>query len=172
MSEAFDLFKCSKDLDIEEFLRKKAVQFEDRGWCNVYLLLNKEELSKKKFKVEAYFTLSHKVIGLCDGVSKTKMREIKSLSQDNNIHFVLIGQLGKHIYIDDTNEENNCRSEITSHEILDRAFEVIGKSHDLIPCRCVLVECSDDEKVHNVYKDYNFKYLQFDGEHHQFYKSI
>lgn len=39
------------------------------------------------------------------------------------------------------------RSSITSREILDYAFEVIYASSALIPCKCALVECSDEEKV-------------------------
>lgn len=172
LSEAINMFRCSKDPDIEEFLREKAIQFEDRGWCSVYLLLNNNELSNKNFKIEAYFTLSHKVISLCNSISKSKIKEVKSSNKNNNIHFVLIGQLGKYIYIDNDNKEDNCCSDITSKEILDMAFEVIVKSHDLIPCRCVLVECNDDERVHNIYLNYKFKYLQFDDGHHQFYKPI
>lgn len=172
MSEAFDIFRCSKDLDIENFLRQKAIQFEERGWCRVYLMMNKEELSKRKFKVEAYFTLSHKSVILQEDVSGTKRREVGYSKTDTNIHFVLIGHLGKKIYIDEENPSNNFYSDVSSKEILDRAFEVIGKAHELISCRCVLVECNDSEKVHKVYTDYDFKYLQHDGEHHQFFKKI
>lgn len=63
-------------------------------------------------------------------------------------------------------------SEVKSLEILNRAFEVIYKAHELINCRCVLVECNDNDKVHKVYTTYGFKYLQDDGEHKQFYKRI
>ena len=83
---------------------------------------------------------------------------------------MLIGQLGKHI---ERLEDGTLSSaDIGSKEILDEAFAVIQESSDLIPCRCVLVECSDNPKVHKVYEDYHFKYFQFDGEHHQYYKKL
>lgn len=166
------MFRCSKDLDIEVFLREKAVQYEERGWCSVYLLMNEEFLSQKKFKVEAYFTLSHKSVYLQDDISGNMRRQVGRFKEDTNIHFVLIGQLGKHIYIDENCTTNNHISEISANEILDRAFEIIGKAHELITCKCVLVECNDSVKVHQVYYDYGFKYLQHDGEHHQLFKKI
>ena len=61
---------------------------------------------------------------------------------------------------------------LSSAEILDNAFEVIQDADALIPCRCALVECSENEKVHQVYLDYGFHFFQFDGTHHQFYKRI
>ena len=72
--------------------------------------------------------------------------------------------------ISDT-EEEIC-AEITSSEILDYAFEIIRDSSSLIPCRCVLVECSENPKVQKIYTDYGFSYFQFDGEHYQFYKRV
>lgn len=65
-----------------------------------------------------------------------------------------------------------CISDISSTQILDYAFEVITGASHLIPCRCVMVECSDNEKVQRVYTDYGFKFFQYDGEHYQFYKKV
>lgn len=38
LSEALDMFRCFKDADIESFLREKAIEFEKRGFCTVYLI--------------------------------------------------------------------------------------------------------------------------------------
>ena len=103
-------------------------------------------------------------------MTKTKIKEIDGFKNAQSLHFVLIGQLGKYIL---KNEDNTyTRSEITSTEILNYAFEVIQASSDLIPCRCVMVECNDEEKVKNVYEKYNFKFFQNDGEHNQYYKVL
>ena len=83
---------------------------------------------------------------------------------------MLIGQLGKHIEKLETGEIRSA--DIAGREILDNAFEVIRQSDALIPCRCVLVECNDNEKIHKVYTDYQFKFFQNDGEHDQFFKKI
>ena len=103
-------------------------------------------------------------------MTKTKVKEINGFKTVESLHFVLIGQLGKYIIKNDDNVY--MRSEITSKEILDHAFEVIYSSSNLIPCRCVLVECNDEEKVKKTYENYGFKFFQNDGEHNQYYKVL
>ena len=157
------------DEDIENFLRQKAIQYIQRNWCAVYLIVDEQEFDSGRIKVDAYFTLSHKTL-IPSAASKTTVKNASGFKEAESVHFVLIGQLGKHI---EQLENGELRApDISSHEILDDAFEIIRASSALIPCRCVLVECSDNKKVHKVYTDYQFKKFQFDGEHHQFYKQI
>ncbi len=163
-------FKCSQDLDIETFLHTNAEQYLERGWCNVYLILNEASFLNGELKIEAYFTLSHKTLCVTSDMTKTKVREIDGFKTAQSLHFVLIGQLGKYIFKNDDN--TYTRSEITSKEIIDYAFEIIYAASDLIPCRCVLVECSDEEKVRNTYEKYGFKFFQNDGKHNQYYKVL
>lgn len=170
MLSALSNFKCSQDLDIETFLHTKAKEYLERKWCNIYLILNEELFLEDKLKIEAYFTLSHKTLCVNEDMSKTKIREIDGFKTASSLHFVLIGQLGK--YILKNEDDTYTRSEITSKEILDYAFEVIYASSDLIPCRCVLVECSEEEKVRKAYEDYKFKFFQNDGIHNQYYKVL
>ena len=167
---ALSNFKCSQDLDIETFLHTRAKDFLERKLCNVYLILDEESFFKGKLKIEAYFTLSHKTLLVNEDMSKTKIKEIDGFKTAKSLHFVLIGQLGK--YISKSDDGTYIRSEITSKEILDYAFEVIYASNDLIPCRCVLVECNNEEKVRKTYEDYEFKFFQNDGVHNQYYKVL
>lgn len=167
---ALSNFKCSQDLDIENFLHTNALYFLERGLCSVYLLLNEDAFLNGKLKIEAYFTLSHKTMCVTSEMTKTKVKEINGFKTVESLHFVLIGQLGKYIIKNDDNVY--MRSEITSKEILDHAFEVIYSSSNLIPCRCVLVECNDEEKVKKTYENNGFKFFQNDGEHNQYYKVL
>lgn len=178
LSDALDSFRCYQDGDIENFLRKKAFEYLDHGWCSVYLLLDEEKFDEGQIKIDAYFTLSHKSLKMpeeCDETGKQKISKstIRKLtggfSVAETIQFVLIGQLGK--YKSET-VDGKIIADITSGEILDEAFEIIRASNELIPCRCVLVECSEEPKVHKAYIDYGFKLFQFDGKHYQFYKRI
>ena len=43
-------FKCSQDLDIENFLHTDALIFLERGWCSVYLILNETAFLNGEFK--------------------------------------------------------------------------------------------------------------------------
>ena len=163
MISALSDFRCKKDKDIEEFLSQKAVEYLKRRLCNTYLILDLSEFIKGKLKIEAYFTLSHKTLTVPDNFSKTRIQKIDGRNKyAKSLHFVLIGQLGK--YIDDKNA-----SDITMSQILAYADEVIKQSSDLIPCRCVLVECSDEPNVKKLYEDNGFAFLQNDGKHNQYY---
>lgn len=82
------------------------------------------------------------------------------------LDFVLIGHLGKRIEVKEDGQ--SISSDISGNEILDKAFEVIRSAVELIPCRCVLVECNYEPKVNQFYKDYGFSFFQNDGSHNQY----
>ena len=126
---SFRAFRSSLDDDIQSFIHEKAIYFERRGWSSVYLLFNEEYFTRGKLKLEAFFTLSHKALSVSDEVSKSMKKVIfKGISpNDTLVHFVLIGHLGKHL-------SDDYVSEITSREIIDAAFEIIGRSNELITC--------------------------------------
>lgn len=169
LSDALDSFRCCADEDMETFLRQKTFQFLERGWCSVYLILDEQEFDAGHIKISAYFTLSHKSL-IPGDVPKRKVKDAGGFKDAQSIHFVLIGHLGKYIerYVDG----KIVSDPISGKEILDFAFEVIRSASGLIPCRCVMVECNDNGKVHKVYTDYGFTFFPYDGEHHQFYKRI
>lgn len=169
LSDALDAFRCCLDEDIEIFLREKAIEYLQRNWCAVYLIVDEQKFDSGHIKIDAYFTLSHKTL-IPLVASKTSVKNASGFKESETVHFVLIGQLGK--YIERIDDGTICSADISSKEILDDAFEIVRASSALIPCRCVLVECNSNEKVHKVYTDYHFKKFQFDGEHHQFYKQI
>lgn len=164
-------FRCAQDSDIEKFLQEKAITFLDRKWCSVYLLLNQEAFENGKYVIEAYFTLSHKsMIANTETMSKTSIKKYGGFASAETLDFVLIGQLGKRIVQKD--DGTYIRSDVTSKEILDLAFEVTCAASDLIPCKYVLVECGDEEKVQKTYVDYGFSFFQKDGDHNQYCKQI
>lgn len=169
MKNALDSFRCCKDEDIESFLRYKSLDYLDRSWCAIYLIVDENAFDNGKIEILAYFTLSHKSL-IPEKASKTKVKEVSGFKTAETVHFVLIGQLGK--YIERKADESIKAADITGTMILDKAMEIIHASSDLIPCRCVLVETTANEKVQKIYTDYGFSHFQYDGEHDQFYKRI
>lgn len=135
----------------------------------MYLLVDEQEFDAGHIQVDAYFTLSHKTL-IPSSASKTSMKDASGFKESESVHFVLIGQLGKRVERLENGEV--YAADISGKEILDNAFEIVRAASALIPCRCVLVECSENEKVHKVYTDYQFRMFQFDGEHYQFYKQV
>ena len=152
---------------IEQFLHTKAIEFIDRRWCSVYLLLNEDDFINKSIKVEGYFTLSHKAMTVADNLSKTKVQKISGFKTAEALHFVLIGQLGK--YIDEYNKMCSC---LTAQDIVDEACAIIEETSEIIPCRCIMVECNDYVRNKGIYESCDFKYLQNDGDHNQYYKIL
>jgi len=169
--EALFSFHCVLDSDIEHFLHHRAIDFDNRGWCSVYLLLDEAALENRKYHILAYFTLSHKAM-VPHTISKSKIKTVTGgLKDADSLHFVLIGQLGKHIEEMPDGSWNIASVHLT--EILDYAFEIIEESSALIPCRCVLIECDQERtKLHQLYKNYGFKLLQQDDNLLQFYKPL
>lgn len=50
--------------------------------------------------------------------------------------------------------------------MLDIVFATIEEATDIIPSRCVLVECNDEIMEQGIYADYGFKYLRkYEGLH-------
>lgn len=161
-------FRCTKDADIECFLRKNAVDFQKRGLCSVYLLCDKDLFDNNIISIQAYFTLSHKILSIpIDNadVSKSVRGKLTKNRTAELFHFVLIGQLGKRIDV-------NTKSSVTGKEILEAALEVINASSDLIVCKAVLVECNKDDdhkKVNDFYINNGFKFLQSDKLNQYYY---
>lgn len=136
---ALSNFKCCLDEDIEEFLHNKSINFLERKWCSTYLLLNEEKFLNGELVVEAYFTLSNKVVTVDDSLSGNTIKNITGLKHSDFLQFILIGQIGKHI----EHVENNIKSSITLDEILDTVYELVNIVTDIVPSRYLLVECNN-----------------------------
>ena len=100
--------------------------------------------------------MSHKsMVADPENMSNRAITRYGGFKSAKTLDFVLIGQLGKYI-------DGEQRSEISGTEILDEAFDVIRQASELIPCKYVLVECSDEEKVCAFYENYQFSFFQKD----------
>lgn len=155
------------DHDVQDFINTKAIDFEKRGWATTYLLLNENALESGKLQIEGYFSLTHKAVMFDDEVSGTIRKKIASTKKAEIHPFVLIGQLGKSIVRND--DDTFSYSEITSEELLNDALGIIEQSSEFIINRNVIIECKPIEKVQNIYSNYGFVELQFDGELHTMY---
>lgn len=171
--QGLENFRNSLDDDIEEFIRHRAIDFENRNWCSTYLGLNEDEFFFGRIVLEGYFTLSNKVIELSEQVSRSQRKKMLNGISNNAeyLHVILIGQLGKHI-------DSEYKSEISMDELLDMAFEIIDSVNELIVCRCVLLECRKADSnalsfgnrtsLHCKYTEYGFVPLQQDEDKIQY----
>ena len=70
------MFKCCQDEDIENFLHEKAIIFDEKNLCRVYLILDEEKFENGEIFIVAYFTLSQRSIIFSSDVSKTTIKSI------------------------------------------------------------------------------------------------
>lgn len=144
------------------------MQYLERGWCSTYLVVDEDSFDNNVLNIQGYFTLSHKAL-IPRFASKGKIKETGGFKEAESIHFVLIGQLGRYI---DKNDDAIIYGNVSGNELLNYAMEIIRSVDSLIPCRCALVECSDNVKLHEFYTKYGFKFFQQDELHYQFYIRI
>lgn len=68
--------------------------------------------------------------------------------------------------------DNDINIFLQKRQILDSAFEVMNEASDIIPVRCVLIECNDFIRTKQIYDRYGFKYIGMDKNLHQYFKKL
>jgi hypothetical protein len=123
--EVLSLFFCTKNSDVETFLRDKAITFEKASRARTYLILDEEALTDGKIAIIAYFTVSMKALNLREGISKNVRKHLDGLGNKQGSTFVvyLIGQLGKN---------DTYRSEIDGKELITRAIATIKEAYEIV----------------------------------------
>ena len=148
-------FVCKKDLDIENFLKEKAILFEKIGKSRTYFLYDEEE---DEFKILAYFTLAIQVLKvpeellsgrktkIFDGFS-SKIRGIKI----TEFPAILIGQFGKNeLY-------QNC---ISGSEVMEYCLLILLEGQLRLGGRIIMLECKDIPYLISLYESFGFQKLE------------
>lgn len=160
--EALSCFKCCKDLDVQDFLNSKAIDFEKRGWASTYLLLSKKSFDAGDLFIEGYFSLTHKAVVFNERVSFSSRQKLLGNKKAQTGSFVLIGQLGKRM--EDKEDGTIVSSPLTANDLLDDAMTIIDQTSNYIVCRNVIIECKPIEKIKSIYESYGFSDLQYDKD--------
>nr|WP_294669014.1 hypothetical protein [uncultured Ruminococcus sp.] len=154
-------FSCSQDLDIENFLKEKAIKFERLLKARTYLILNEEELIDSNdisnVNIYGYFSIALKVLTIPEECSNSKRKQLDGLSAKihgkaiTSIPCYLIGQLARN--------SNVPRNILSGEKILEYAYSIILSSSELVGGRIIMVECHDCEKLISFYKENNFSII-------------
>lgn len=138
------VFRCSRNIDVENFLLHKAIRFEMADAAATHLIIDDKQ------QIIAYFSLSFKTLDL--NVSKTLWKKLSNgLGENGKIKAFLIGQIGKNDLI---------QSNITLQEILKSAFEKIHIAKQNIGGRVVILECEDNPKLISLYENHGFRLIE------------
>lgn len=143
-------FKCSRDTDVENFLKNKSIRFEKSDVSRTFLILDECNLmnEENKFNILGYFSLSMRNIALPEEMKKSLRRKLDGINKEaTSVDCFLIGQLGKN--------DSFCNL-VKGEEILQYALDMINEARGIIGKRVVLVECKDKEKILNFYQDNSF----------------
>lgn len=146
-------FSCPRSLDVEEFLKKKAIVFSDQSLCKTHLVFTSY---KGELVLIGYFTLSIKYIKVKKGVLssrlETRLKKFANYDKDLKeftIPALLIGQLGKNF----TNGYNRL---ITGDELLKIATDKIEKIQQEAGSKVAYLECEDKIRLTEFYSRNGF----------------
>ena len=152
LDEKLPGFICEKDRDLKDFLRNKAVTYEQHNKGKTFLIMDFDKMkNEKRAEIFAYYTLAIHSLPIPENASKNLIKKlVGSKSNAKNIPSYLIGQLAKNDLFAD---------KISGKEVLDTALVGIKKAQEFVGGRIVAVDCKPEPKLHNFYISNGFTFL-------------
>ena len=151
-------FSCPKNLDVERFLKKSAIEFTKKNQSVTYLVVSAEDV-----RLLGYFTLALKPLTvrgeMVSNTTKKKLLRVSELDEKSDIYTMsayLVAQLGK-------NFSENGENEITGEELLKLAWDKIKEMQYLGGGMVTFLEAENEEKLLSFYR--NNRFSQFDTRH-------
>lgn len=149
-------FSCPPNLDVENFLKSRAIEFSKRGFSKTHLVYWKTEDNSER-ELIGYYTIASKFITVQKNVvSNTQARKLKehgvfdTKTGKYTVAAPLIAQLGKNF-----NSGNNAL--ISGAELLYLAIEKVRKVQNEVGGRFVYLECEEEPKLMKFYEENNYK---------------
>jgi hypothetical protein len=145
-------FKCSRNIDLEDFLYNKAVTFEKNLRSRTYIYIDNDTKT-----IGAYFTIAISML-YTNNISPDTILLLDGYKNDTQvIPCFLIGQLGK--------AEVYEKIKIGEY-ILEDSIEILDKSHIALGGRFILLDAVNDKKLLKFYKKNLFFPVEedYDGE--------
>lgn len=147
-------FSCPKNLEIELFVRKNALDFSRRKMSITYLVTD------DAMNIAAIFALTHKAVEISnEGLSSTARKKIQRYAQldDNNNSYMvsafLIAQFGKNY---------QQMSDLQGNQLMEYVFEVLEQVQRQVGGGVVYLECEDKKPLLNFYNNESNRFRVFD----------
>ena len=159
LQRALSSFECEYDRDIQKFLHNRAVMFERLLKSKTYLIVDDEQVQNPEVAFEdltiyGCISLSLKVFTIPETLSNRQRLQLDGFSakehgkQIANLPCYLIGQLARN--------SNVPKDSITGTELLNTAYELIGRAVQAVGGRNILVECRNIPQLEKFYVDNGF----------------
>lgn len=151
-------FECPQNLDVQNFIRYKAIVFSQQGIARTHLIYwcNRADGWGETKELVGYYTLASKSIVVHkNAVSKSIWKKVSKFgnraanSKECIFPSILIGQLGKNYA-----EGNNYL--ISGDELLNLALDKIKSVQNEIGGKFTYLECQDNLKLTNFYENNGF----------------
>lgn len=148
-------FSCSKNQDVEYFLKTQAIDFTKKNQSVTYLVFATDDA-----QLLGYFALTIKPITVSNesfsNTARKKLSRVSTLNEKEHTYSLaayLIAQLGKN-YADEAN------TRITGAELLALAMSQIEQLQYQVGGMVVFLEANDEERLLSFYR--NNRFLPFD----------
>lgn len=142
-------FSCPKNDEIENFIKKNAIDFAKRKMSITHLVMDENG------KLAAIFALTHKAVKIKDEVLsstlKKKIKRYAQLDEDTNSYMVsafLIAQFGK-------NYEEREGEPVNGNSLMDSAMDILTAVQHDIGGGVVYLECEDKPQLLSFYQNDN-----------------
>ena len=147
VSELLSTFACSKDTDVQRYLRNTAIKHEIDQISRTYLIFDIETTRR----LVAYVTVATKCLVVDDKMENKVI--LKTMNVNNGVaQSYLIGQLGK---IDGYDKK-------VGDFAMSFALDIIESANKLVGCRGVRLDCKD--ALVGYYRDKGFTILGKNSE--------
>ena len=147
-------FSCPKNLEIELFVRKNALDFSRRKMSITYLVTD------DAMNIAAIFALTHKAVEISnEGLSSTARKKIQRYAQldDNNNSYMvsafLIAQFGKNY---------QQMGDLQGNQLMEYVFEVLEQVQRQVGGGVVYLECEDKKPLLKFYNNESNRFRVFD----------
>lgn len=147
-------FYCPLNLEVEYFLKHKAIEFSKQGISSTYIIMASY---KKNYVFVGYFALANKIFcidkdSLPNRKWKSRMAKFGQFDrtiQRYTISAPLIGQLGK-------NFNNSYNTLITGDELLKLALDKVREMQYIVGGKIVYLECEEKRNLIEFYEQNGF----------------
>jgi len=146
-------FKCERDHDIEDFIKKKCLHLEEKNLSRTYLLVEDTE----EFILKGFFSIAVKAFYFSNKEDKRIIAYGRE--EDSFVPAYLIGQLSK------------CDGQPVGvgEKLLDLALQKIRDSQDIVGGRFVYLDYKKEcDKLKKFYQDHRFEFLQNNPKYPQY----
>lgn len=148
-------FSCPKNIEIETFVRKNAIEFAKRKMSITYFVIDDNS------RIVAMFALTHKAVQVMSNeLSSSVRKKLQRYAQmdaetgELTLSAFLIGQFGKNFQYTDM-------PSMVGNQLMTAAFEILQHVQREIGGGVVYLECEEKPQLLNFYQNEDNRFKPF-----------